>query len=167
MKREQFIRVTDATRALAGRSKLFALLLELPTYLYMAAYAGVGLFLLLTRDMRLVRFVLVPACVFLAATLLRKAINRPRPYDALDFVPVGKYKKGKGQSMPSRHTASAAAIALACVYVFPYPAVMGLAGGLCLLVAFGRVVKGMHYPSDVLCALLLAAIISLPGYVVV
>ena len=45
-------------------------------------------------------------------TLLRAAINRPRPYEALNFTPLFP-KDTKGQSMPSRHCFSAAAIVAA------------------------------------------------------
>ena len=48
------------------------------------------------------RVLAVPAAVFVLGTLLRVAINRPRPYEALNFTPLFP-KDTKGQSMPSRH----------------------------------------------------------------
>ena len=49
---------------------------------------------------------------FVVGTALRAAINRPRPYTKYGFVPL--FPKDKtGQSMPSRHCFSAAAMAAA------------------------------------------------------
>ncbi len=59
----------------------------------------------------------VPAAAFLVGTLVRKAIDRPRPYTALGFTPLFPKDKA-GQSMPSRHCFSAAAIAGVAWYVF-------------------------------------------------
>ena len=71
---------------------------------------------------------------------------------------------GKGKSMPSRHTASAAAIALAAAYAFSSPAVTAFMALLCLLIASLRVLCGQHYISDVLAALALSLAVSLIGY---
>lgn len=164
MKREQWIKMTERTRAFAARGAWARALLDAPACLCAALYIAAGAWLLLTRDARCVRFVLVPAVTFVLATIVRRAINRTRPYDALDFEPVGVVRRGKGLSMPSRHTASAAAIALAFAYAFPRPAVFALTAALCALVAISRVVKGVHYPSDVLAALAFSVICAWIGY---
>ena len=58
----------------------------------------------------------VPAAAFVVGTLVRRIIDRPRPYTALGFTPL--FPKDKpGQSMPSRHCFSAAAIAGAAWFV--------------------------------------------------
>ena len=62
----------------------------------------------------------VPAAAFVVGTLVRKAIDRPRPYTALGFTPLFPKDKA-GQSMPSRHCFSAAAIAGTAWYVFQPP----------------------------------------------
>lgn len=164
MKREDFVKMTDKTRAFLSRGAWTKVLMDAPTYLIAALYLGAGAYLVLARDARVWRFALVPAATFVLVTILRKVINRPRPYDALSFEPVGKAERGKGKSMPSRHTASAAAIALAFAYAFPHPAVIVLCAALGALVAFSRVAKGAHYPSDVLAALAFSAICALVGY---
>ena len=66
--------------------------------------------------------------------------------------------------MPSRHAASAAAIAFAVVYVFPQPFVIAAMLALCALIAALRVLCGQHYPSDVLAALAISAALSAVGY---
>ena len=119
---------------------------------------------MLRQDARLLRALLIPASCFLLVTALRPIINRQRPYDALDAEPVGRYRRGKGKSMPSRHAASAAAIAFAVVYVFPHPAAALSMIALALLIAALRVLSGQHYISDVLAAVLLSTLVSLAGY---
>lgn len=60
----------------------------------------------------LLRLALRPALCFLTVTVLRKILNFQRPYDVYDYVSLCDYHPGKGCSFPSRHTASAAIIAL-------------------------------------------------------
>ena len=76
-------------------------------------------------DRRIIRAVIVPAVCFAVVTVLRPLIGKQRPYDRYGVPPVSAYKPGKGKRRtPSRHTASAAAIACAIAYVFPHPAVI-------------------------------------------
>jgi membrane-associated phospholipid phosphatase len=99
--------------------------------------------------------------VFVLGTLLRAAINRPRPYEALNFTPLFP-KDTKGQSMPSRHCFSAAAIVAAAFTVW-----VPLGVTACLLaavVAVTRVLTGVHYPSDVLAGLAFGAGAAVIGF---
>ena len=103
----------------------------------------------------------VPAAVYILGTLLRAAINRPRPYEALNFTPLFP-KDTKGQSMPSRHCFSAAAIVAAAFTVW-----VPLGVAACLLaavVAVTRVLTGVHYPSDVLAGLAFGAGAAVIGF---
>lgn len=77
---------------------------------------------------------------------------------------MGPYRSGKGKSMPSRHAASAAAIACAVVYVFPSPWVTAAMLALCALIAALRVLSGQHYISDVAVALAISFSLSAFGY---
>ena len=164
MKRDTFVKLTQSTRAFVSRGAWAKWLIDLPTLLCAVLYITAGTHLFLSRDERLWRFALVPAVTFVLVTLLRKIVNRPRPYDTLDFEPVGNEQRGKGKSFPSRHAASAAAIALAFSYAFAHPAVSAFGMLLCALVALSRVAKGAHYPSDVLAALAFSAICAWIGY---
>lgn len=164
MKKETYIRMTDAMRACTAHLPFGAAALRLPTYVCAAAYLLALLTLMLRRDIRLIRVLLVPAACFLAVTALRPAIGRQRPYDRFGVPPVGSYRPGKGKSMPSRHTASAAAIAFAVVYAFSSAPLTLLMLFLCILIAALRVLSGQHYISDVLAALAISALISLIGY---
>ena len=93
--------------------------------------------------------------------LVRKAIARPRPYTALGFTPLFPKDKA-GQSMPSRHCFSAAAIAGAAWYVFqPWGLALAV---LAVVIAVCRVVTGVHYVSDVLAGLAFGTVFSVLGW---
>lgn len=164
MTQAQYARMTGAMRRTVSHLPGGAKALRIPTLLCAAAYLGALLFLMFTGDARIVRAVLVPAVCFGAVTLLRPAIGRQRPYDRFGLPPVGAYRPGKGKSMPSRHAASAAAIAFAVIYVFPLPLVAAAMVALCALIAALRVLCGQHYPGDVLAALAISAAISVAGF---
>ncbi len=123
-------------------------------------YAGLALWLVWRRDPALRPFLAVPAVVFVLGTALRRAINRPRPYEALGFAPLFP-KDTKGQSFPSRHCFSAACIAVAALQILPTAALV--LGVLALLIALSRVLSGVHYPSDVLGGLVFGAAASWLG----
>ena len=167
MTRETYIRMTNGTRRVLSRIPGGVRILRIPTLVCAAAYLTTLLFLMLARDLRLVRVLLVPAACFLICTVLRPLIGRQRPYDRFDVEPVGSFIRGKGKSMPSRHTASAAAIAFAVAYVHPSPVMIAGMLLLCLLIAALRVLGGQHYPGDVLAALALSSVVSLIGYVLI
>lgn len=113
-------------------------------------YAGMLGWLACSRDPRLVRAVLVPALVFAAGTLLRAAINRPRPYEVYGQPPLFP-KNTRGKSMPSRHSFSAAAIAVTAFFIWPP---LGVAAALlAVCIALTRVLSGVHFPGDVLAGL--------------
>lgn len=166
MTRTQYLRITQKTRSLLSVLPFGDRLLHFPTYLCAAIYLMAIGFLVNSRDPRIMRALIVPALCFLVVTVLRPIINRRRPYDAFDLPPVGKWRKGKGKSMPSRHTASAAAVAFAVIYVFPSITVSIAMGLLALLIGFLRIASGQHYPSDVAAAIVLSAILSYIGYMI-
>lgn len=91
----------------------------------------------------------LPALCFLVVSALRWLIGRPRPYeeDGAGIEPLVS-KRGRGNSMPSRHVGSAFVISMV---ILPECLVAGIA---LLVVATGvgtlRVLRGVHYPSDIL-----------------
>ena len=142
-----------ALRALGYAQKISVL----GVYLVYGAVLAVTLW---QRSGQFWRVLAVPAAVFVLGTLLRAAINRPRPYEALNFTPLFP-KDTKGQSMPSRHCFSAAAIAAAVWYVLPpLGAVLAV---LAVIIAVSRVVTGVHFVSDVLAGLAFGLVFAVTG----
>ena len=120
--------------------------------------------LALNRDGRFWRTLLVPGISFVLVTFLRKGVNRPRPYEALDIHPI-IHKDTKGNSFPSRHVFSVFVIDMAFWYLCPPLGGVFLVMGVIL--AATRVLGGVHYPSDVLAGALLAAAAGALGFWVI
>lgn len=110
----------------------------------------------------LLRAVLVPGVSFALVTLMRKAINAPRPYAVFDAAPVIP-KDTRGNSFPSRHAFSIFVIAMtfcACCPLAWVGPVMLAAG---VLLAVIRVVSGVHFPRDVVVGALLGMLAGFVG----
>ena len=130
--------------------------------LRLVSRSAVALVYLLYLGMLAWLALVVPASAFVVGTLVRKLIDRPRPYTALGFTPL--FPKDKtGQSMPSRHCFSAAAIAATVWYVLPpLGAVLAV---LAVIIAVSRVVTGVHFVSDVLAGLAFGLVFAVAGRV--
>ncbi|HEX9268913.1 MAG TPA: phosphatase PAP2 family protein [Candidatus Limnocylindria bacterium] len=85
---------------------------------------------------------------WIAAELLKLAVRRPRPFDAIPDVPPTLIDHPASFSFPSGDTALAfgAAVALGTVLPRLRPFALLLAAGI----ALSRLVTGVHYPLDVL-----------------
>ena len=76
-----------------------------------------------------------------------------------------KSKSTKGKSCPSRHTACAVIIALACMYIsLPFGIVMMI---IALLIAASRPVMGVHFPLDVVFGAVLSLAVGVVGFRVI
>ncbi len=93
--------------------------------------------------------VAVPALSFILVSLLRRAINAPRPYEVFNAQPVIA-KDTLGKSFPSRHTFSIFIIGMTfyacCPLTWSGPAILALG---CVLGTI-RVLAGVHFPRDVI-----------------
>lgn len=91
-------------------------------------------------------FVAIPGISFVILTIIRRCINRRRPYEQYDIKPLIPREKA-GCSMPSRHVFSSALIAM-CVLRLSVPlgiAVLMMAAASAVV----RVLAGVHFPGDV------------------
>lgn len=118
------------------------------TVLIAALYAVATVLAVMNDMLTGVRFILLTAIPFLLVTLLRRIINRPRPYELISLPELSYLRKtGKvGRSFPSRHVASAMIVGGAVIPLFPFIGVftmlMGVALGAC------RVLCGRHFLRD-------------------
>lgn len=102
-------------------------------------------------------YLLIPGLCFLLLTIARKKINAKRPYEILDIEPLIAKEK-KGQSFPSRHVFSFCLIA-GCWYSVCIP--VGIVLSICaLILAYIRVVGGIHFPKDVFAGTVIGYICS-------
>lgn len=90
--------------------------------------------------------IVAPAIGFALVSLLRRALDMPRPYEALDIDPLIR-KDTRGRSFPSKHVFSSFCIA-SCWMNWYAPAGCALLAAACCIAAI-RVVGGVHWPRDV------------------
>lgn len=128
-------------------------------------YAVSIVLLLASGDfMRALRVVLVPAAVFALVSYLRERLDTPRPYELYDIDPIIA-KDTRGKSMPSRHVASAVIIAFALAWVHLDWGVIGAVASV--VVAFTRIVGGVHFPRDVAAGAGISIACGIAGFVLV
>lgn len=135
----------------------------LPIVVYIG-YPLLLVYLIVTRDGRLLQSFTVPLGVFVTVTLIRKFINAQRPYERLQIEPL-MIKNTKGQSFPSRHTASAAVIAMTFLYINVPLGIVFLS--ITVLIGFSRVFAGVHFPRDVIAGFLYAVAMSILFFYVI
>lgn len=163
MKREAYIKTTDFFRKPGWPAFLIFFMSRVIPVLIGNIYIILCVLFLLTMPPVLFRFMGVPLFGFIAVTLLRSLIHKKRPYEALDFKPIHyKTTLKSGKSFPSRHTASAALIAMAVFAYLPVPGLVLLF--MAALVALSRVLSGMHYIADVIAGLAFGIIVGLIGF---
>ena len=133
-------------------------------YLIAAGYITMLVYLAVTGDVRVWRAALVPAVTFAIVTIVRARLDAPRPYEAERIDPIIR-KDTHGKSCPSRHVASAVIIACAITWINVPTGIAAFVA--CAIVAFTRVVGGVHYPRDVAFAIALAAACGLIGFLLI
>lgn len=104
------------------------------------------------------RALAVPAVGFVAVSLVRRAINEPRPYEACHIAKLID-KDTQGKSFPSRHSFSIAVIGMCWLRYVPTVGALILPASLAM--AWARVLAGVHYPRDVVCGLALGVLVGL------
>jgi undecaprenyl-diphosphatase len=90
--------------------------------------------------------------------LVKRTVGRPRPARVLGEVAL--VVEPDQFSFPSGH--AAAAMSVAIVYSFSFPALAGALIPIAMLVGVSRVCLGVHYPGDVLIGQLIAALTAMP-----
>lgn len=93
-----------------------------------------------------------------AALFLKGLVHRIRPFEAISDII--RYSDAGNASFPSGHTTQAMATAFAITLFFRKPRYAVPVLAWAILVGYGRIYLGVHYPSDVIGAILLSAIIA-------
>jgi undecaprenyl-diphosphatase len=118
-----------------------------------------GVLALTGRPRAALRMLIAVSLVYGASELAGRAWPRARPFTRLNEV-ISLAPHTAGRSFPSRHVASAVAMALIAAH--HRPALGRLMAANALGLSLLRIAAGLHYPSDVLAGLLLGALIALP-----
>ena len=120
--------------------------------------------LLIRKDERMIRVVFVTGISFILVSIVRHFINAPRPYTLYAFDPIVKKSKA-GESMPSRHVFSTFVIGMAFFYTYPMIGIIIFADGI--LMCFGRVAAGVHFPEDVIAGAIVGILSGVIGFYII
>lgn len=161
MKREFYESIHNMVLSRPGLKRGVEIAVKLLPGLVYVEYPLLAVYLLVWKRELLLRGILVPAVGFLLVTVLRAAINAPRPYERLG-IPAITPKETKGKSFPSRHAACGAVIAVTAVFTAPPLGWVLLA--VSLLIAVSRVLAGVHFVKDVLAGWCLGALVGVIGF---
>ncbi len=153
---ESYRRWTASLRANPAYATALRRLDSLLKLLFYGAYGVLALVVVLGgAPLKLVPLGLIPAAGFGLLSLVRRRLNRPRPYELYDLDPLIE-RDGSGESFPSRHAFSAFTIAAAWLTTAPLVAVFLLVAAC--LVGVCRVLGGVHFPRDVVAGALAGAL---------
>ncbi|MBO5657587.1 MAG: phosphatase PAP2 family protein [Agathobacter sp.] len=159
MKKENYIKMTQPYRDHPRLAKGLHKINSIATGLMYVIAPCLMLYTIFTHGEWL-KAILIPGISFVAVSLFRKWVNRPRPYEAFDLPPVIA-KDTKGKSFPSRHVFSAFIIAQTAFFVLPWMWVAVVLLIISTLIGCVRVLSGVHYVSDVVAGAVIAILCSL------
>ena len=134
------------------------------TAVFYTAYISLCIWLWLTDRKKLARVLAVPSLCYVSGTLLRSAIDAPRPGDRIPETKRAGAKRG-GKGFPSRHAFSAAVIASAFAWIDPKAG--AAAAVMAVIMAVQRVLEGAHFIRDAIAGLLFGVLcgwIGFPNY---
>jgi len=115
-------------------------------------YFAAAVWLIYTNDSRLKQFVFVPAVVYLLAKIIPYLYNRKRPF--ADLAVKSLVEQRNDHSFPSTHSGSSFIIALAVLNLNFFAGIIFLLAAI--LTALSRIMVGVHYPLDILGAVIIA-----------
>lgn len=108
-------------------------------------------------------FTLMGAIPFLAVSLMRELLDLPRPYEVFDGEAFAKLKSERkaGRSFPSRHVFSAFLIGTLVSFISLPIGITVLI--LSALMAAERVLRGIHFPIDVIVGAIIGIVSGIVG----
>ena len=160
MKKETYQKIMKYFEEHPSQKSILTMGNKLCTILVFLSYPLLLFYLLIERSPQLAEAIIVPMNAFIILTVFRFLVNRPRPYEKFQ-TPSAIHKAKKGNSFPSRHVFSAFMIALTILAFCPLPGIGILLLIVSALIAFIRVISGVHFISDVLAGCMFAIVASL------
>ena len=161
MKQEEYRKISEFVRKFRYGEEIVKYGNMLVTRIIYVAFLVLLAVLLFQKDARIVRVVLVTGISFILVSLFRHFYNEDRPYTIYEFEPVVKKDK-KGESMPSRHVFSAFVIGMAFLYIQPWFSILIFVCGV--IMCFGRVIAGVHFPKDVIVGAVIGIVSGIVGF---
>lgn len=153
-------------RKSSRREKIGQTAVKLLPPIFFCVY-GAELLLLLIKDgfsRNLLGALVAPAVALGVSNLLRRLIDRPRPYTVYSIRPL-IFKSTQGRSFPSNHTTSAFVLAITAFRLSAGVGVVMLI--LAILTGLSRLSAGLHWPTDVLFGAGLGILLGAAGLIII
>lgn len=160
MSEQEYLKIKEWVTKSEKRLKAVKLTYEYLPYAIAFFYLAAVFFLFFTGNIKIFRFTVVPAMLFLLVSVFRCIVSAKRPYELYNITPIMKKDKS-GKSMPSRHTACAFAIAMAFMHLNVIIGTLMLI--LAIAVGVSRVLCGVHFVKDVIVGAVVAVIFDFAG----
>ena len=136
-------------------SKLAVFITKFSSKFFSLTYLSVGGWLIYNSDTRLKAFILIPAAVYLTVKSIPLLYNRRRPFAKLNLKSLVKQRQD--HSFPSTHTASSLIISLAVLNISLELGILMII--VAVITALTRIMIGVHYPTDIIGAWLIALVL--------
>ncbi len=161
MKKDDYVKLSAWVRQFKHGERIVQYGNIILTRIVYIAFLALLFLLAVNRDTRVIRIVLTTGISFVMVSVFRHFLNSPRPYTKYKFDPIVKKNK-VGESMPSRHVFSVFVIGMSFFYVSPILGILIFVIGV--LMCIGRVLAGVHFPSDVIVGALIGIMSGLIGF---
>jgi undecaprenyl-diphosphatase len=143
--------------------RTFQFITDINTTVTFITIASVLLLSFLKRSKVILFKAIAIASAMITTTILTSAlkelINRDRPF--ITYPSIERLTTVITPSFPSGHTSEAFALATIVSLLFPDIRVIVVAYIWAILIAYSRMVLGVHYPTDLISAVLLGATVSI------
>lgn len=163
IKKATYIKILNHFKKNKLQYNILKIIYKLLPICVVAFYCLLVLYTFIWQFESLIKVICIPAMVLIIITVLRKVINRQRPYEKHKTESLFS-KTSVGESMPSRHTASAFIISMTALYVNIYIGIVMLIASC--LIALSRVLAGVHHISDVVVASVISICFGMLFYII-
>lgn len=165
MRAEQYNAMADRIRSYPHGVAIVTVVSKLIVWITMGSYLLLLVLLFGQKEFEtLYHCALVPGVAFVVVSVFRHIYNAKRPYEEMEIQPL-IVKDKKGQSFPSRHVFSSFIIGMAMIQVYPLWGMVLLVLGVVL--AFLRVVGGVHFTRDVVAGAAIGLLSGILGFYVI
>ena len=159
MKKETYIKLMNNLRNRKGLLRLIKILYTaLPLGMFVVYPVMVILNGIKGFDHRFILSIVVPAVTLVGVAVIRKLINKKRPYEKFETNSLIKKDKS-GQSFPSNHSACGFVIAMTGFSLNPWLGCALLF--VALIIALTRIFAGVHFIIDVVAGTIIGILAGL------
>ncbi len=140
------IKISKFSNKTESRRKGLSLVGKISPYITFVLYGIFSIVVIINFGISRLDFFAIPLITFVVVTIIRKILNRKRPFEIFDIPKLIGHENG--ESFPSRHSACAVTIALAIFSVNEIWGVFALA--VSAVICISRVLCGVHFIKDVI-----------------